>query len=68
MPSKPAEPKEPATEPRAGFLEEKTFKSRTVLLFGAINDTVAAQIARQLLALAAESGGYAIKGAKTTRH
>lgn len=55
MPTKPADTKEPTSEPRAGFLEEKTFKSRTVLLFGSINDTVAAQVARQLIALAADS-------------
>lgn len=51
-----AEPKDEApAEPRGGFLEEKAFKSRTILLFGGINDTKAALIVRQLIALAAES-------------
>lgn len=42
-------------EGQASFLEEKTFKARTVLLFGSINDTVASGIVRRLLALDAES-------------
>lgn len=42
-------------DPRSSFLEEKTFKSRTVLLFGAIDDAVAQDIVRRLVALAAES-------------
>ena len=42
-------------EPRTSFLEEKTFKARTVLLFGEITDTTAADISRRLLALDAES-------------
>jgi len=42
-------------DPRSSFLEEKTFKSRTVLLFGVINDAVAQDIVRRLIALAAES-------------
>ncbi len=42
-------------EPQANFLEEKTFKARTVLLFGTINDTVASGIIRRLLALDADS-------------
>ena len=42
-------------EPPANFLEEKTFKARTVLLFGTINDTVASGIVRRLLALDADS-------------
>lgn len=37
------------------FLEEKAFKSRTVFLFGPIDQRVAAEIARRLIALAAES-------------
>ena len=48
------EPQKPA-EAQASFLEEKTFKARTVLLFGSINDTVASGIVRRLLALDAES-------------
>lgn len=42
-------------EPRNAFLEEKAFKSRTVLLFGAISDASASDIARRLIALDAES-------------
>ncbi len=49
-------PATPSGEGRsASFLEEKTFKSRTVLLFGTITDTTAASTARQLIALAADS-------------
>jgi hypothetical protein len=42
-------------EPRNAFLEEKAFKSRTVLLFGAISDQSASDIARRLIALDAEN-------------
>ncbi|WP_048440526.1 ATP-dependent Clp protease proteolytic subunit [Caenimonas sp. SL110] len=42
-------------EPRNAFLEEKAFKSRTVMVFGAISDVAAADIARRLIALDAES-------------
>jgi ATP-dependent Clp protease, protease subunit len=46
----------PATaEPRNSFLEEKAFKSRTVLVFGAISDSSAAEVARRLIALDADS-------------
>jgi ATP-dependent Clp protease protease subunit len=41
--------------PGLAFLEEKAFRSRTVLLFGAIDARVAAETARRLLALDAES-------------
>ena len=37
------------------FLEEKAFKSRTVLVFGTINDKLASDVSRRLIALAAES-------------
>jgi ATP-dependent Clp protease protease subunit len=40
---------------RDAFLEEKAFKSRTVLLFGQINDAVARDVVRQLIALSGES-------------
>ncbi len=40
---------------RSSFLEEKAFKSRTVLVFGAINDQSAADTVRRLIALDAES-------------
>lgn len=42
-------------EPRNAFLEEKAFKSRTVLLFGEITDRSASDIARRLIALDADS-------------
>jgi len=42
-------------EPRNSFLEEKAFASRTVLVFGAITDTSAAETARRLIALDAAS-------------
>lgn len=42
-------------EPRSSFLEEKAFKSRTVMLFGGISDKTAADIARRLIALDSES-------------
>jgi ATP-dependent Clp protease, protease subunit len=46
----------PATaEPRNSFLEEKAFKSRTVMLFGAISDSSASEVARRLIALDADS-------------
>ena len=42
----------PATaEPRNAFLEEKAFKSRTVLVFGEITDVAASDVARRLIAL-----------------
>ncbi|MDY7539429.1 ATP-dependent Clp protease proteolytic subunit [Undibacterium sp. RTI2.1] len=41
--------------PRSPFLEEKAFKSRTVLVFGTINDKMAADVSNRLIALAAES-------------
>ncbi|MGZ3158594.1 MAG: ATP-dependent Clp protease proteolytic subunit [Burkholderiaceae bacterium] len=46
---------EPNAPQRDAFLEEKAFKSRTVLLFGQINDTSARDIVRQLIALSGES-------------
>jgi ATP-dependent Clp protease protease subunit len=52
------EPDTPAAftaEPRSSFLEEKAFKSRTVLLFGEISDRSASDIARRLVALDADS-------------
>ncbi|MBL0420009.1 ATP-dependent Clp protease proteolytic subunit [Ramlibacter sp. AW1] len=42
-------------EPRNSFLEEKAFKSRTVLVFGAITDSSASEVARRLIALDADS-------------
>jgi ATP-dependent Clp protease, protease subunit len=43
------------TDPRSAFLEEKAFKSRTVLIFGTISDATAAEAARRLIALDADS-------------
>jgi len=43
------------SEPRSAFLEEKSFKSRTILIFGAITDVTAAATVRSLIALDAES-------------
>ena len=37
------------------FLEEKAFKSRTVLVFGTIHDKLAAEVSKRLIALSAES-------------
>src|ERR1700726_1320766 len=42
-------------DPRSAFLEEKAFKSRTVLIFGTITDAPAAEAARRLIALDADS-------------
>ena len=48
-------PSASTAEPRNAFLEEKAFASRTVLVFGVINDTTAADTARRLIALDAAS-------------
>ena len=47
----------PATppEPRTSYLEEKAFKSRTLLIFGTVTDVVAADVTRRLIALDADS-------------
>ena len=50
-------PSTAATDPRSAFLEEKAFKSRTVLIFGNISDATAAETARRLIALDADSSG-----------
>lgn len=44
-----------ADDKSSPFLEEKAFKSRTVFIYGAINDKVAAETSRRLVALAADS-------------
>ncbi|PRC91494.1 ATP-dependent Clp protease proteolytic subunit [Solimicrobium silvestre] len=49
------EPVETTAPQRDAFLEEKAFKSRTVLLFGQINDVVARDVVRQLIAMSGES-------------
>jgi ATP-dependent Clp protease protease subunit len=48
-------PSTPPADMRGQFLEEKAFKSRTIFLFGAISDSTAADTARRLVALAADS-------------
>jgi ATP-dependent Clp protease protease subunit len=47
----------PAATPelRSSYLEEKAFKSRTLLIFGAITDAVAADVTRRLIAIDADS-------------
>jgi ATP-dependent Clp protease protease subunit len=45
----------PLVDPRTSFLEEKAFKSRSVLLFGAITDVTAQDTVRRLIALSADS-------------
>lgn len=45
----------PAPESRTSYLEEKAFKARTLLIFGAITDALAADVARRLIALDADS-------------
>ncbi|MBN9372127.1 ATP-dependent Clp protease proteolytic subunit [Hydrogenophaga sp.] len=45
----------PAPESRTSYLEEKAFKVRTLLIFGAITDALAADVARRLIALDADS-------------
>jgi len=42
-------------DPPSAFLEEKAFKSRTILIFGSISDATAAEAARRLIALDADS-------------
>jgi ATP-dependent Clp protease protease subunit len=48
---------ETVTQPsqRNAFLEEKAFKSRTVLIFGVIDDGLASDTVKRLIALSAES-------------
>jgi len=48
-------PSSPFPGQNSAFLEEKAFRARTVLVFGTITDTVAAETARRLLALDADS-------------
>ena len=48
-------PSSPSPGQNSAFLEEKAFRARTVLVFGTITDTVAAETARRLLALDADS-------------
>ncbi|NDZ13854.1 ATP-dependent Clp protease proteolytic subunit [Variovorax sp. WS11] len=49
-------PDSPASEPRSSsYLEEKAFKSRTLLIFGTITDVAARDVTRRLIALDADS-------------
>tara|TARA_R110002072_G_scaffold3830_1_gene27230 strand:- start:3106 stop:3687 length:582 start_codon:yes stop_codon:yes gene_type:complete len=48
------EPQEPKS-PGANFLDEKLFKSRSISIFGQINEKVARTVTEHLLALAADS-------------
>ena len=49
-------PDSPSSEPRSSsYLEEKAFKSRTLLIFGAITDASARDVTRRLIALDADS-------------
>lgn len=48
-------PQRPAVAQDTTFLEEKAFRSRTVLVFGTITDALAAETVRKLLVLDAES-------------
>ena len=41
----------PVPEPETSFIAEKAFESRTVMIFGAISDTVARDVTQRLLAL-----------------
>jgi len=50
-----AQPPSAPVDQRSQFLEEKAFKSRTIFVFGSITDATAADTARRLVALAAES-------------
>jgi len=47
--------KEAKVAGRSGFMDEKLFKSRSLTIFGEINDKVARSVTEILLALAAES-------------
>ena len=54
------QPDTPAKEPKAeespsGLIDKNLFKSRTVLLFGEINDKVARAVTAQLIALSSDS-------------
>ena len=56
-PDTPDTPSAPssATEPRTSYLEEKAFKTRTLLIFGTVTDVTAADVTRRLIALDADS-------------
>jgi len=47
--------KEPKNDKSSGFMDEKLFKSRSITIFGEINDKIARATTERLLALAADS-------------
>lgn len=49
------EEKEAKPIPNSGFMDEKLFKSRSITIFGEINDRVARTVTERLLALASEN-------------
>jgi ATP-dependent Clp protease protease subunit len=53
-PEEHAAPPAETAEPRTNFLEEKAFKSRTLMIFGTISDKAAADVTRRLIALDAD--------------
>lgn len=55
METPPPSPPPSVLDARTAFLDERTFRARTVLLFGTITDAVAADVTRRLLALDADS-------------
>jgi ATP-dependent Clp protease protease subunit len=50
-----AEEKEAKPVPSSGFMDEKLFKSRSITIFGEINDRIARTVTERLLALASEN-------------
>ena len=49
------EEQQDAKLPSVNFMDEKLFKSRSISIFGNINERIARSVAEQLLALSAES-------------
>jgi ATP-dependent Clp protease protease subunit len=50
-----ADEKEAKPIPSSGFMDEKLFKSRSITIFGEINDRIARTVTERLLALASEN-------------
>lgn len=48
-------PADAPAEGRGSFLDERAFRARTVLIFGTVTDALAADVARRLIALDADS-------------
>lgn len=53
--SDPDSTTQPTAQQNSAFLEEKAFRARTVMVFGAVTDVVASETVRRLLALDADS-------------